>query len=235
MRRQGGSKWEEKFLFQQNALPYSYLALEVQWDWARDEDEQDTNIRWTCSLRVVCAAGAPAEPQSSLQSTSGHARARCWEDTAESGKQRALTSKFHTPSNLCLGRESSAGNPPYVSLYYKELQSMSSFLLNILTLLENSPGWLMRNVTRKTRGLIQTEIEEQWPYWIKYQFRRGFLFPLLLTFWTLWGFCFVFKDSLCVFLLPSRAWILGEINIHGRFLKDVSYGGMECALRTKGL
>ena len=54
--------------------------------------------------------------------------AHCWADTAESRKQRALTSKFHTPSNLCLGREASAGNPPYVFLYYKELQRMSSFL-----------------------------------------------------------------------------------------------------------
>lgn len=198
--------------------------------------QQDTNIQWACSLQVVCAAGAPAEAGSSLQSTSGvRGLGSVRADTAESGKQRALTSQFHTPSNLCLGRESSAGNPPYVFLHYKELQSMSSFLLNILTLLENSTGWLMRNVTRKTRGLIQTEIGEQWPYWIRYQFRRGFLFPLLLTFWTLWGFRFVFKDSLCVLLLPSRAWILGEINIHGRFLKDVSYGGMECALRTKGL
>lgn len=57
-----------------------------------------------------------------------HMWAQCWADTAESRKQRALTSKFHTPSNLCLGRESSAGNPPYVFLYYKELQSLSSFL-----------------------------------------------------------------------------------------------------------
>ena len=54
--------------------------------------------------------------------------AHCWADTAESRKQRALTSKFHTPSNLCLGREASAGNPPYVFLHYKELQRMSSFL-----------------------------------------------------------------------------------------------------------
>lgn len=54
--------------------------------------------------------------------------AQRWADTAECRKQRDLTSKFHTPSNLCLVRESSAGNPPYVFLYYKELQSMSSFL-----------------------------------------------------------------------------------------------------------
>lgn len=60
IRRQGGSKGEEKPVFRQNALPYSYLVREVRWDCGTSEDQQGTDILLTSSLQVVCAGGAPA-------------------------------------------------------------------------------------------------------------------------------------------------------------------------------
>lgn len=97
--------------------------------WNRDCGKWGTRILLTLFLWVLSVGGDYCRIREfSAEQQQQPMWAHCWADTAESRKQRALTSKFHTPSNLCLGREASAGNPPYVFLYYKELQSMSSFL-----------------------------------------------------------------------------------------------------------
>ena len=126
----GGKKPVFQWNIQQNVFMCIYLS------WRSDVVETGT------VASGALAFSWPSSSESSRLGGEGYCRIRefsaeqqqqpmwahCWADTAESRKQRALTSKFHTPSNLCLGREASAGNPPYVFLYYKELQRMSSFL-----------------------------------------------------------------------------------------------------------
>lgn len=122
-----GRKWEGKPVFQHNVLMDLSPVPEIRCDWNKDWDKQATNMLLTCFRHVSLPPGSlrrtelPAEQQPCLW-------ALCWAESAESRKRRALPSTLHTPSNLCLGRESSAGNPPYVFLYYKELRRMSSFL-----------------------------------------------------------------------------------------------------------
>lgn len=100
------------------------------WSWrcAAIETGTTTNRTLTyCWPQVIAAGGVIAQSQSSLQSSSPCGLS-AKQIIAESRKLRAWPSIFHTPSKVCLGREASAGNPPYVFLYYKELQRMSSFL-----------------------------------------------------------------------------------------------------------
>lgn len=84
-----------------------HLLLEVTCDRNKGHDKQGTNILLTRFLGVVSAAGL-------LQTELSAEPRRVCGLIAE---QTALNEWIPHPSNACLGREASAGNPPYVFLY----------------------------------------------------------------------------------------------------------------------
>lgn len=117
--------------------------------------------------------------------------AGCW-DSAESRKE-SLDKSVHTPSNRSPGREPAAGNPPYVFLYNKELQTGSLFLCPHLHRAGNYhlPGW--ETTTRSWGAPSSKEI-------VNLMVWRRVSFSLVASRWTL---CvFVCKDRL-LFLITT--------------------------------
>lgn len=148
---------------------------EIRCDWNKDWDKQATNMLLTCFRHVSLPPGSlrrtelPAEQQPCLW-------ALCWAESAESRKRRALPSTLHTPSNLCLGRESSAGNPPYVFLYYKELRRMSSFLFKHPHIAVKQPWLDDEKCHQAYERMPANGAGERSHFWIRCWFWRDFTF-----------------------------------------------------------